>query len=91
MAQVLLHISDTNLILSRLFKLLKNDGHLIIVDFDKNEKIVSELVHNGFNQRELREMMIKIGFKNVQSKTFYNGKLIFMKQDASMFILEACK
>lgn len=91
MAQVLLHIPDIEFVLSRLFDVLNEGGHLLIADFNKNEKVVSDLVHNGFNQEELADIMTKIGFRNIQSKTFYNGNKIFMGHDASMFILDAQK
>lgn len=91
MAQVLLHIGDVGLVLSRLYELLNEGGHLIIVDFDKNDQIASELVHNGFDQSELANSMSRIGYKAVQSKTFYSGSKIFMGQDASMFILDSQK
>lgn len=91
MVQVLLHISDIDLILSRLYDVLKENGHLLIVDFDKNEKVASDLVHNGFNQTELAERMTKIGYKAIQSKTFYTGSKLFMGHDASLFILHSRK
>ncbi|WP_422658906.1 class I SAM-dependent methyltransferase [Paenibacillus sp. EC2-1] len=91
MAQVLLHIADVELVLSRLLNVLNEGGHLLIVDFDKNEKVVSDMVHNGFNQEELTNLMTKIGYRNIQSKTFYSGHKIFMGQDASMFILDSQK
>ncbi|MDF2557663.1 MAG: methylase involved in ubiquinone/menaquinone biosynthesis [Bacillales bacterium] len=91
MAQVLLHIKDVELVLSRLYEILKVGGHLLIVDFNKNEKIVSDLVHNGFDQVELSEIMTKLGYRDIQSKTIYNGDKIFMGQDASMFILDSQK
>lgn len=91
MAQVLLHIEDVEFVLSRLFDVLNEGGHLLIVDFDQNEEIVSDLVHNGFNQVELTDMMTKIGYRDIQSKTFYTGSKIFMGQDASMFILDSRK
>lgn len=91
MVQVLLHISDAELVLSRLYEVLNEGGHLLIVDFNKNEKIVSDMVHHGFDQIELANIMTKIGYKNVQSKTFYTGSKIFMGQDASMFILDSQK
>ncbi len=91
MAQVLLHIPDIEFVLSRLFEVLNEGGHLLIVDFNKNENIVSDLVHNGFNQDELTAKMTKIGYRDVHSKTFYHGSRIFMGQDASMFILDARK
>lgn len=91
MAQVLLHIPDVEFVLSRLFDVLNDGGHLLIVDFNKNENIVSDIVHNGFNQAELTDMMMKIGYKDIQSETIYSGSKIFMGQDASMFILDSQK
>ena len=91
MAQVLLHIHDVEFVLSRLFDVLNEGGRLLIVDFDKNDKVVSDIVHNGFDQVELTDIMTKIGYRNIQSKTFYNGSKIFMGQDASMFILDSQK
>ncbi|WP_342558524.1 class I SAM-dependent methyltransferase [Metasolibacillus sp. FSL K6-0083] len=90
MAQVLLHIENTEFVLSKLYEMLKADGHLFIVDFDKNGNITSDMVHNGFEQKRLAELLAKIGYNNIQSKTFYYGEKIFMAQDASMFILD-CK
>ncbi|WP_342471889.1 hypothetical protein MHH70_15245 [Metasolibacillus sp. FSL H7-0170] len=74
----------------RQYEMLKADGHLFIVDFDKNGNIASDMVHNGFEQKRLAELLAKIGYNNIQSKTFYYGEKIFMAQDASMFILD-CK
>ncbi|MBB6731450.1 class I SAM-dependent methyltransferase [Cohnella zeiphila] len=91
MAQVLLHLPDVELVLSRLFDVLNEGGHLLIVDFDKNENVVSEVVHNGFDQVELARLMTKIGYRDIQSRTFYTGSKIFMGQDASMFVLDAQK
>ena len=91
MAQVLLHIHDVELVLSRLFDVLNVGGHLLIVDFNKNEKVVSDIVHNGFNPEELTDIMTKIGYRDTQSNTFYEGSKIFMGHDASMFILDSKK
>jgi Methylase involved in ubiquinone/menaquinone biosynthesis len=91
MAQVLLHIPDAKVVLTRLFEVLNVGGHLIIVDFDKNEKVISDMVHNGFDQLKLKDLMTAIGYRNVQSKTFYHGSKLFMGQDASMFILDSQK
>jgi len=91
MVQVLLHIPDVKLLLTRLFHALNAGGHLLIVDFDKNEAVASELVHNGFHQEQLCELMTAIGYHHIQSKTFYHGQSIFMGKDASMFILNAQK
>ncbi|SET84357.1 class I SAM-dependent methyltransferase [Lacrimispora sphenoides] len=91
MAQVLLHINDFDIVLSRLYETLEKDGHLIIVDFDKNEKIASDMVHNGFDQAELTDVMSKIGYRDIQSKTIYTGSKIFMGYDASLFVLDSHK
>lgn len=91
MAQVLLHIKNIESVLSRLYDILNFEGHLIIVDFNKNNDIASDLVHNGFEQEKLKEMMSKIGYKGIQTKTFHTGSKLFMGQDASMFILDSQK
>ncbi|NTW05830.1 MAG: class I SAM-dependent methyltransferase [Peptococcaceae bacterium] len=89
--QVLLHIENVELVLSRLYELLNPEGHLLIVDFNKNEEVISDKVHNGFDLEMLIELMTKIGFKEIESKTFYSGEKIFMNQDASLFILDSKK
>lgn len=91
MAQVLLHISNVEPVLSKLYEVLNPDGHLLIIDFDKNKEIASDMVHNGFDQGQLINLMNQMGFKDVSAKTFYTGSKIFMNQDASMFILDAKK
>lgn len=91
MAQVLLHINDVAPVLSKLYGVLNEGGHLIIVDFDHNDSVVSDIVHNGFNQAELADMMSQAGFQDVQSRVFYTGSKIFMGQDASMFMLDSRK
>ena len=91
MAQVLLHISDVKLVLSRLYEVLNEGGHVIIIDFDKNEKVASDVIHNGFEQIELADIMTKLGYRSIHSKTFHTGRKILMGQDASMFILDSRK
>ncbi len=91
MAQVLLHIKDVELVLSRLYEVLNQEGHLLIVDFNKNEKIISDKVHNGFDLEKLTDLVTKIGFKEIKAKTFYTGNKIFMNQDASLFIIDSKK
>lgn len=89
MVQVLLHEKHVKPLLTRLFSILNEGGHLLIVDFDKNVNIVSDEVHNGFEQGELAGILQEISFSHVDSKTFYHGEKIFMNQDASLFILDA--
>ncbi|MDF2605814.1 MAG: methyltransferase type 12 [Bacillales bacterium] len=91
MAQVLLHIRDYKTLLSKLYKMLKPGGHLIIIDFNQNEEIDSDIVHNGFDLVKLKETMLDIGYTDIQSRTFYSGKNIFMGRDASLFILDSQK
>ncbi|QAT50802.1 methyltransferase domain-containing protein [Caproiciproducens sp. NJN-50] len=91
LSQVLLHIPDSRSILTSLYSVLKKDGHLIIADFDKNDAVVSEMVHNGFEQEELIQLLRETGFASATAHTFYHGKGIFMNQDASLFILNAVK
>ncbi|WP_121612480.1 class I SAM-dependent DNA methyltransferase [Mesobacillus foraminis] len=88
---VLLHIPDTKNILQRLFNILNNGGKLIIIDFDKNDKINHPKVHNGFSHEELKKRLSESGFKSIEFKTFYHGNRIFMNQDASMFISSSIK
>ncbi len=91
LAQVLLHMKDTEPFLAVLFAALNHGGRLFIVDFDKNEAVASELVHNGFDQPKLAEVLTGLGFTSVEGETFYRGERIFMNQDASLFIMEARK
>ncbi|WP_057762525.1 class I SAM-dependent methyltransferase [Cytobacillus praedii] len=91
MSLVLLHIPDTNKILHELFNILNNGGKLIIIDFDKNDKIQHPKVHNGFSHEELKRRLIEVGFKSIEIKSFYHGNKIFMNQDASMFISSSIK
>ena len=91
MSLVLLHIPDTKMILQKLFNILNKDGKLIIVDFDKNEQVSHPLIHNGFVHEDLKRLLSEIGFKSTEMKTFYHGKRIFAKQDASMFIASSMK
>lgn len=91
MSLVLLHIPDTKKILQELFNVLNNGGKLIIIDFDKNDKINHPKVHNGFSHEELKKTLSEVGFKSIEMKTFYHGNRIFMNQDAFMFISSSIK
>ncbi|WP_226535876.1 class I SAM-dependent methyltransferase [Fictibacillus halophilus] len=91
MSLVLLHIPDTKKILQELFNILNNDGKLIIIDFDKNDKVYHPKVHNGFSHEELKLKLSEAGFRSIEIRTFYHGNSIFMNQDASMFISSSIK
>ncbi|EQA46260.1 methyltransferase, UbiE/COQ5 family [Leptospira broomii serovar Hurstbridge str. 5399] len=88
---VLLHIPDLKDILGHFFSVLNTNGKLIIVDFDKNEKINHPKVHNGFNQMDLKTLLNAVGFRKIEIRTFYHGKNIFMNHDASLMISTSLK
>ncbi|GIN95997.1 S-adenosylmethionine-dependent methyltransferase [Siminovitchia terrae] len=91
MSLVLLHIPDTKKILQELFNVLNNGGKLIIIDFDKNDKVNHPKIHNGFFHENLKKILSEVGFKSIKIKTFYRGDCIFMNQDAAMFIASSIK
>lgn len=91
MSLVLLHIPDTKKILKELFNTLNNGGKLIIIDFDKNINVSHPKIHNGFSHDEMKKRLSEVGFKSIEIRTFYYGKSIFAKQDASMFISSSTK
>lgn len=89
LSQVLLHVKDIPLLLGRLFSILNEGGCLIVIDFDKNPLVPSDRVHNGFTHKEITEMVEQAGLDEVGVYTFYRGENLFMKQDASLFLLKA--
>lgn len=91
MVQVLLHVSDPMALLAKLYRHISPSGKLIIIDFDENEAVKSDLVHAGFNQTVLAKGLEHLGFKGITSKTFYEADNLFMKQRASQFIMVAEK
>jgi ubiquinone/menaquinone biosynthesis C-methylase UbiE len=91
MVQTLLHVSDYSLLLNRLYDALNPGGHLFIVDFDKNERVESDMVHGGFLQADLVQELEQIGFASADARTFFHGKNVFMNHDASLFLLTAAK
>ncbi len=82
---VLLHIREVRKMLTYFYSALNENGKLVIVDFDKNEKVNHPEVHNGFDPADLKFLLHEVGFKKVEIKTIYHGKNIFMNQDASLF------
>ncbi|MBO0432859.1 methyltransferase domain-containing protein [Enterococcus sp. DIV0660C] len=83
---VLLHIPDTKLILKKLADLLNPGGQLFIVDFNKNEAVNHPKVHNGFKHEELKQSLAEAGLTPIKLETFHEGKNLFMKQSASLFL-----
>lgn len=73
------HIIDTDTTLKSLYRLLKKDGYLCIVDLDEEDgsfhKEEKDFIgHNGFNQKVLKNLMLKIGYKEFEINTFYNDE-----------------
>lgn len=88
---VMLHVPKYKELIKKLYRLLNESGQLLIADFDKNESIYHEKVHNGFTHDEMYSALIEAGFKSADIKTFYHGEKVFMNKDASMFLASAEK
>lgn len=72
------HVLDITATLANLYKLLKNDGYLCIVDLDEDDGSFHQLEkdfkgHNGFNQSKLKKVLAEIGYKSLESHTFYSN------------------
>lgn len=88
------HIMDTETTIKNLYRLLKKDGYLCVVDLDeedgsfhKEEKDFNG--HNGFNQNELKNVLLEAGFKEVVTNTFYKDEkpIEEIKVPYSLFIM----
>lgn len=88
------HIIDIETTIKNLYRLLKKDGYLCIIDLDeedgsfhKEEKDFNG--HNGFNQNDLKNVLLETGFKEVEANTFYEGKKVVeeMKVKYSLFLM----
>lgn len=97
-SMVLHHINDTEGIIKTFYKLLNKDGYLCIVDLDKEDgsfhKNYSDYDgHNGFNQEELKNLLVNAGFKDVESNTFFYGEKIIEEEKVnySLFLMKARK
>lgn len=88
---VLLHVPDTKKIVQELYNALTDGGKLIIIDFDKNDKVNHPKVHNGFVHEELKQLLTEVGFIHIEIRNFYSGKNIFVNEDATMFISTGIK
>ena len=92
------HIVEIERTLANLYCLLKKDGHISIIElneddgrFHKAEKNFNG--HNGFNQNELKKMLQKVGFQELDSNTFYQDKKIIedVSINYSLFIMTGKK
>ncbi|MDR1559877.1 MAG: hypothetical protein LBS84_09325 [Clostridiales bacterium] len=89
LVQTLLHEKNTRALLLRLRSALNQNGHLLIVDFEKNECVSSPDVHNGFEIRDLINILTEIGLYVNNAEIFYHGNDMFMGKDASLFFIDA--
>ena len=95
---VLHHIVDTEAILRCFHSILNDEGHLLIVDIDKDDgsfhaKYPDFEGHDGFNHSALRSSTLSTGFSNVKIETFYHDSKTFNGKESpySLFILDAIK
>ncbi|MDR0423938.1 MAG: class I SAM-dependent methyltransferase [Clostridiales Family XIII bacterium] len=91
LVQTLLHEKDTRTLLARLCGVLNEGGRLLVVDFDKNQRVSSPDIHNGFDRRELVGILEGLGCRVNGADTFYHGENMLMGQDASLFLMDAEK
>jgi len=87
LAQVLLHEPDVRTLLEALSVAVNPGGAIIIIDFDRNDKVESDRVHPGFELMQLQADLLYAGFEPIQSQLFLHAEKYFMGQDASLFIL----
>lgn len=92
------HIHDIEAIIKNFYQMLNKDGYLCIVDLDEEDgsfhKKYSEFDdHNGFNQGNLKSILISAGFDDIESNSFfYDEKVIEDKKvKYSLFLMKARK
>jgi len=87
LTQVLLHEPDTRALMEKLCEATNPNGHIIIVDFERNDAVDSDRVHAGFELMQLQADLLYAGFEPIHSHLFLHAEKYFMGQDASLFIL----
>lgn len=97
-SMVLHHIQDTKAIIKGLYELLNKDGYLCIVDLDKEDGSFHKNYpeydgHNGFNQDDLKDILVNCGFKDIESNTFYYDEKIIESETVlySLFLMKGEK
>lgn len=93
-SMVLHHIKDVANTLKSLYGILKNDGHLFIVDLVEDDGSFHKLEkdfdgHNGFNPNELTGLLEKVGFQNIKANIFFEDYKIIgdTKINYSLFFI----
>ena len=87
---VLHHIPDSHRLLTKLYETLNEDGQLLIIEMEKQEKDSSDHGH-GMDRSALATTLAGIGYQNIQSDIFYDAKKESDGQEASRFVLSARK
>lgn len=92
------HIKDTETTLKALNSLLNAGGYLFIVELTEDDGTFHKLEkdfdgHNGFNQDDLKNLLAKVGFLEVDSNVFYTGENIIdgEKVKYSLFLMIGTK
>lgn len=78
-SMVLHHILNLKDVLYKLSKLLKPNGKLIIVELSKDDGTFHSLDedfngYNGFEIKDLQDLLKDVGFTNIKGRTFYHSK-----------------
>ena len=87
---VLHHIPASHRLLTKLYETLNEDGQLLIIEMEKQEKDSSDHGH-GMDRSVLATTLAGIGYQNIQSDIFYDAKKESDGQEASRFVLSARK
>lgn len=97
-SMVLHHIHDTEGIIKKLYQLLNDEGCLCIVDLNEEDgsfhKEYSDYDgHNGFNQDELKMILVEAGFEGIESNTFFHDVKIIGDENInySLFLMKGIK
>ena len=92
------HVTSLEETLQNFYDLLQDGGQLCIVDLDKEDgsfhtQESNFLGHNGFEQKELSQLLEQVGFNNIMSETFYNDERSIGNRNIeySLFIMKAQK
>ncbi|MDU1338746.1 MAG: class I SAM-dependent methyltransferase [Clostridium butyricum] len=88
------HIIETKATIKNLYRLLKLNGYLCIVDLDEEDGSFHKEErdfngHNGFNQNVLKNILLEIGFKEVDTNTFYEDLKVVEEMNVkySLFLM----
>lgn len=73
------HIINIENIIEKFYHMLHKGGLLIIIDLDKEDgsfhmDTKNFVGHNGFEHEDIENILKRIGFRNLESKTFFHGK-----------------